>query len=219
MQIALANETLHALPGRALHWPRAATLFVADLHWGKGATLRAGGLPVPQGDDADLDRLSVLLHTTAATRLVILGDLLHARAGRTESTVAALGRWRAHHPDLNMLLVRGNHDARAGDPPADLGIVCVDEPYVLDPFVLRHTPQPDPRGYVLAGHLHPAVVLSGRGRQRLKLPCFWCGAQVAVLPAFSELAAGAVVVPVRGDRVLAIAGDEVVAVEAGGHRP
>ena len=38
--------------------------------------------------------------------------------------------------------------------------------------------------YVLAGHLHPCVVLGGRAHQRLRLPCFHFGAQVGVLPAF-----------------------------------
>ena len=40
------------LAERALYWPRAATLFVADVHLGKAAAFRAGGVPLPRGATA-----------------------------------------------------------------------------------------------------------------------------------------------------------------------
>jgi metallophosphoesterase superfamily enzyme len=39
------------------------------------------------------------------------------------------------------VLVRGNHDSRAGDPPASLGIRVVDEPFAVGPFAACHHPQ------------------------------------------------------------------------------
>ena len=51
-----------------------------------------------------------------------------------------------------------------------------------------------------------------RGRQRLKLPAFWFGPRVGVLPAFGEFTGGAVVSPRPGDRVFVVAGDQVVPV-------
>ena len=82
----LAGEEVVMLPERALYWPRARTLFLADLHWGKAATFRASHVPVPIGTTAsDLARLSRALTRTGASHLVILGDLLHARAGWTRS--------------------------------------------------------------------------------------------------------------------------------------
>ena len=65
--------------------------------------------------------------------------------------------------------------------------------------------------YILAGHLHPTVVLRQRG-DRLRLPCFHFGARVGVLPAFSTFTNGVVVQPERGDRVYVIAEQRVVAV-------
>ena len=107
------------LPERALFWPRAGTLVVADLHWGKGATFRAAGIPIPVGTTSDdLARLDGALLRTGARRLVVLGDLFHARAGRIAThTLAELRRWRGAAPELEILLVRGNHDRHAGDPP------------------------------------------------------------------------------------------------------
>ena len=116
--VTLAGETVELLAERALFWPRARTLFVADVHLGKAAAFRAGGVAIPRGATAnDLARLDALIERTAASRLVVLGDFLHAAAGRVPALHAAFTRWRAAHAALSITLVRGNHDVRAGDPP------------------------------------------------------------------------------------------------------
>ena len=72
-----------------------------------------------------------------------------------------------------MTLVRGNHDDRAGDPPPEAGIDVVQEPWLLGPFACCHHPRPDgdrhPTHFILAGHLHPCVVLGGRAHDGLRL--------------------------------------------------
>ena len=75
--------------------------------------------------------------------------------------------------------------------------------------VFAHAPAPPDAGYVLAGHLHPGVVL---GRERLRLPCFWFARDHAVLPAFGEFTGSAVVRPARSDGVYVIADDRVIPV-------
>jgi DNA ligase-associated metallophosphoesterase len=212
--VRLAGETVRLLPERALFWPRAATLIAADFHWGKGATFRAAGIPIPVGGTGDdLARLDTALQRTCARRLVILGDLFHARAGRIASqTLAELRRWRARQPELEMMLVRGNHDRHAGDPPEDLRINCVNAPAFVPPFVLRHEPSASPDGYTLAGHLHPGIVLAGRGLLRERLPCFWLTPTTAVLPAFGGFTGLAPVRAEPDDHVFVIADSEVVQV-------
>lgn len=114
----------------------------------------------------------------------------NGRAGRKLArrprlaTLARLAEWRARHAQLAVTLVRGNHDRRAGDPPAALGIAVVDEPLLLGPFALQHEPAPHPTHHVLAGHLHPAFRLRSRGRQSLRLPCCCIGERLSLLPAF-----------------------------------
>src|SRR5258706_9161580 len=126
LTLTLAGETVELLPERALFWPRTRTLVVADLHWGKAATFRAAGIPIPAGTTtSDLARLNAILDRTGARRILILGDLFHAAPGRAApTTLAMLRRWRASHANVDMLLVRGNHDRHAGDPPAELEIEC-----------------------------------------------------------------------------------------------
>src|SRR5262245_26592576 len=139
--LEVAGERLLLLPERAVFWPRAFTLFVADTHWGKDAAFRAASIAVPGGVLADdLARLSCALYRTGARRLVILGDLLHAKKGRAPGTLTAIAAWREHHADLEITLVRGNHDHGAGDPPDDWRFACLDAPHHLPPFVLQHEP-------------------------------------------------------------------------------
>ena len=199
------------LADRALFVPSWRALIVADVHWGKAAAFRALGVPVPHGTtSAGLAKLDAVLSRTGATRLFVLGDLLHARAGMAPATVRTLEAWRATRADLAITLVRGNHDYHAGDPPASLGITCVDAPLLLGPFALCHHPGDCDAGYVLAGHVHPVVTLFGRGRQKLTLPCFAFGGRGGLLPAFGEFTGGAVIDRRDFTELFVIADDSVL---------
>lgn len=211
VELSLAGERLAVLPERALFWPDRRTLVVADLHLGKAAAFRSEGVPVPAGTTREsLARLDRALDATGARRLICLGDFLHSRAGRTPATLGALEAWRERHPDLEVVVVRGNHDRHAGDPPSSLAIGMVTEPCSEGPFLLCHEPVAHAAGYVLAGHVHPAVRLLGRGRERLRLPCFAFGAHVGLLPAFGAFTGTAVITPKPGDRIFVVSDDRVL---------
>jgi DNA ligase-associated metallophosphoesterase len=208
--IRIAGETVELCAERAVHWPGARTLFVADVHLGKAAAFRAGGVPVPRGATAgDLGRLSALLERTRAERLVVLGDLLHAVAGRVAALDAAFRRWRAGHASLEVMLVRGNHDARAGDPPSTWGIAVVAEPHLLAPFVLCHEPKAPRTGYALCGHVHPGVRISGDAFESARLPCFVIGQRRMLLPAFGRLTGLALIGATARETIVAIAGSRL----------
>jgi DNA ligase-associated metallophosphoesterase len=212
--IVLRGESLVLLPERAMYWPARQTLFIADPHWGKAATFRAYGIPVPSGTtDEGIARLDRIVQRTSARRVIFLGDLLHAKAGRSAEMFAAIGDWRRKNVQLDLLLVRGNHDRRAGDPPGELNILCVDAPFAMQPFVLDHHPRPSDDGYVLSGHVHPGVRIFGAGRQMEKLPCFYFGADVGILPAFGDFTGLAIVEAAIGDSLYAIADDTVLLIE------
>ena len=215
--VELAGETLWLLPQHAAWWPAAATLMVADVHIGKAAAFRALGQPVPHGTTADnLARLLDLARRYPARELVFLGDFLHARAARTAAVLVALHDWRRAMPSrVRCTLVRGNHDTHAGDPPPELGFDVVTEPLVMPPFALCHEPGARAEGYVLAGHLHPACVLRGRGADALRLPCFVMGGQGMILPAFGAFTGHATVRAGEGERVFVVGGGRVWALPGG----
>jgi len=210
LPIEHCGETLWLLPDKAIYWPARRALLVADVHIGKAASYRALHQPVPRGTTAaTLARLDALLNSHDCEQLIILGDFLHARAAHSPDTLASLQTWRKRHGTLKVVLVRGNHDRHAGDPPEALGIEVRDEPLLLEPFALQHEPLPHPSHPVLAGHVHPVYVLRGRARQRLRLPCFLIDVQVSLLPAFGEFTGGWLVEPSLGARVFVAGGGQV----------
>jgi DNA ligase-associated metallophosphoesterase len=191
LSIELAGAQLHLLADKAIYYPAERSLLIADAHFGKAAAYRKLGQPVPHGTtENNLRRLDALLDVWPCDELIFLGDFLHAPESHAAGTLAALAEWRGRHESLNITLIRGNHDKRAGDPPAYLNIKVVTEPLLLGPFALQHEPDPHPTHHVLAGHVHPAYRLYGKGRQRLRLPCFYVKKTLTLLPAFGAFTGG-----------------------------
>ncbi|OCX96193.1 MAG: DEAD/DEAH box helicase [Pseudomonas sp. CO183] len=187
LPIELEQTELWLLAEKAVYWPAQQALLIADIHFGKAAAYRRLGQPVPHGTtQANLQRLDALLARYPCKQLIFLGDFLHAAESQTPATLNQLHDWRASHAELTITLIRGNHDRRAGDPPTSLGMNVVSEPLLLGPFALQHEADPHPSHHVLAGHLHPAFRLNGRGRQSLRLPCFCIGERLSLLPAFGS---------------------------------
>lgn len=209
----VAGERLQLLQERAAFWPAQHTLFVADFHLGKAASFRHAGIALPTGTTGEnVARLGGAIERTRARAVVFLGDFLHSAEGRASRTLERFATWREAHRHVSLTLVRGNHDRKAGDPPAEWGMRCVEAGAALGPFVLNHEPGPSRAGYALAGHIHPAVRLSGSGEGSLKLACFWFAARCGVLPAFGAFTGSVEVRPRRGDQVYVIAEDEVLRV-------
>lgn len=208
--IEWCGETLVLLHERAVWWPGAETVLIADPHFGKAATFRSAGIPVPEtSHDDDMERLSGILATTGAPRLVILGDFLHARAGRSPGVLSALAAWRGRHAAMEVVLVRGNHDRHAGPLPEEWGITSVNGPRRLGPFYLRHEPCEDAAAPVVAGHIHPSFRLSGRGGLSVSAPCFHFAKRLAVLPAFGAFTGTHSVSPAPGDRIFLVGPDSL----------
>jgi uncharacterized protein len=204
------------LPGRAAFLPATSTLLVADVHLGKAATFRHAGIPVPEGSaQADLVRLERLVAATSARRLLILGDLFHARGGCTEQVFAEFAASRARYAATEVFLVAGNHDRAIGRVPSSLGIdSCMrtlDEP----PFHFVHEPatdlpEPGRTCFTIAGHIHPTVSITSPGGDRVTDRCFVAEELVLVLPAFGSFTGGHRVKPVDGLRLWIARDDGVV---------
>jgi len=216
----LGGESLHLLADRGVWLPRRGVLAVSDPHFGKGAAFRAAGVAIPMGTTPrDLGRLDRLLLHSGARRLVILGDFFHSPGSRTPEVTGMLRDWRDRHPRLEVVLVRGNHDRWAGDPPQELGVRVRSEGLVEDGLRLVHDPgeaewwdDPGPEPgtpLTLAGHLHPVVTLVRRGGRGVRLPCFWVRPGGIVLPAFGSFTGGQRVAPRLGDRIVVVADGQV----------
>jgi len=211
----LQGESLLLHAERALSWPRLKTVLVADVHLGKEHVFGRQGVPIPTGpSDNSLERLSTLVEQTAAERLIVLGDLMHATPRSNESWIAALATFLDNHSTLEVTVCAGNHDKLAGQERIDRRIHWHNEVVLEPPFVLQHHPGEDERGYALSGHLHPMYRLGHRRRSGLRLPAFWFRKHFAVLPAFGSFTGGHVITRQKGDRVCLCGPQSVVEVGA-----
>jgi len=220
-QAILAGEQVWLHPHAALFWARMQTLIVADLHLGKATHFRRNGMPVPQYvQDETFDKLSGLLLDFAPRRLLILGDLFHSDYNEEWEEFGDLMLAFNH---VEFELVPGNHDRLTRQQYLKYGMKIHDEPHVEGPFAFSHHPHTAKElvvalgseaaqgRYNLAGHVHPAARLRGRG-EALRLPCFFFGKEAGLMPAFGAFTGTYTVRPQRHDRVFVLAGGKVMQV-------
>jgi hypothetical protein len=192
LEIPFAGHTLRLLPDRAIFWPVCRTLIIADVHLGKAAAFRVAGIPVPTGASAkDLSRVSALIADTDARRVIVLGDLVHAARSHQPELFDLVSRWRAMHADLDILLVRGNHDKSAGPTPREWRISEVEEGVDELGIILSHHPPEGPCRSVIYGHIHPMARLRDFDGSSVNVPAFiFDGDSMAVLPSFGCFTGG-----------------------------
>ncbi|HWB02905.1 MAG TPA: ligase-associated DNA damage response endonuclease PdeM [Verrucomicrobiales bacterium] len=215
MFLPLSDTSLQLLPELAAFDTSGQTLFVADLHLGKAAAFRDAGLPLPDGSDAEtLHALSALIRDLKARRLVILGDVFHARISHREALHALLRDWLGSHRDLKLAIVPGNHDRKIRwdewFPEADI----LTPGTAVGNCLLHHQPpETTPKtGIALCGHLHPGISLSRRGVRGVTAPCFRLQENVLTLPAFGSFTGLSVLARVAGDRFFVSVRKQVVEV-------
>lgn len=168
---------------RAVYLPFAEVLVVSDVHLGKTTHFRKHGLSVPQQVAVkDLERLSGLVDEFQPKKMVIAGDFFHAEAN---SELDLFAKWREQSPNVSVVLVKGNHDRLAKGIYQSLGIEVYEEQYFLDDLVITHEYQETIERFQISGHIHPGIVLKGKGKQKLRLPVFAYNPKHLLLPAFS----------------------------------
>jgi uncharacterized protein len=189
--------------------PETGTLVVADVHLGKAAAFRAGGVPVPEGDAArDLARLDGVAKETRAREIVVAGDLFHSATGLVPEIEEAFSAFLVG-VGIPVCLVMGNHDWACARMPE--GLVCVNR-LQRGGIDIVHDPQEAQTAVPLSvcGHWHPVLRIPDGRRTALRLACFWCHGNRLILPAFGGFTGGSILQPKRNDRVMVALRDQVV---------
>lgn len=214
LKIDCAGEALLLHPERAIYWPVQHTLFVADVHAGKEHSFGRHGIAIPDGiSDETLNRLFKLCDDAQARHLTVLGDFMHTAPRVGEKWLTSLSLLLDKRPHLSMSIIAGNHDRVEGRSTLDSRIRWFDKVKLQPPFVLRHEPGDDSRGFVLCGHLHPTWRISHTRRTGLRAPVFWVRKNHAVLPAFGSFTGGVNIVPhPRQDKIFMTGSNCVVEV-------
>lgn len=183
-QVRLAGTWLTPLCEGALWWAEEATLIVSDLHLEKGSSYaRRGQLLPPYDTAATLSQVEALCARLAPARVISLGDSFHDRGAEVRLSEADSGRIRALTDRHDWIWVEGNHDPA---PPRHLGGRAADV-LRLSGLTFRH--EPTGEAGEIAGHLHPAAKVRGRGRA-VRRRCFATDGERLVMPAFGAYTGG-----------------------------
>lgn len=216
--INLRGSRFWLLSQKAMYWQKKKILMIADLHIGKSGHFRKHGIPVPgKVNTSNIDKMDELVQKIEPKHLIILGDLFHSRNNKEWKQFES---WRKKQPKLEVSLVIGNHDILPNTVYHSSHINLFKK-VTIESFLLIHdlneiSSEKDRTGnYILSGHIHPAVQLKGKGRQSMKLPCFYFGRTQGILPAFGQFTGTHVIEPRKGEKVYTIADSQIVDMNTG----
>lgn len=183
-KINCKNEILELTNQRVIFWESQNSLILSDLHIGKSAHFQKSGIPIPSNIlTTDLNRLAKLIHHFKANQLIIVGDLFHAEYNKDLDEFKS---WLTQFNNLNIKLIKGNHDRLSDKVYQQFNIEVFNKKYTENLLKFVHDFDNIEEGYfVISGHTHPGVFIKGKGRQRIKLPCYQVTKQQLILPAFS----------------------------------
>jgi len=205
----LFEQDVLLLCQKAIYWQQQQALIVADVHLGKVGHFRKAGIAVPRDlEQNDLAVLSDLIDEHQPKKIIFLGDLFHSDMNADWEWFKL---WRQQFSRISFDLVKGNHDIMPDAVYEELQI-NVHPALTLRNIHFIHEPCEDNNGfaYTFSGHLHPAFVMHGAGRQRLRLPCFYFGRHCGILPAFGHFTGSASLDPEERDPVFVIAGKTII---------
>jgi len=197
MNHVIHNAQLTLLPEKAIFWEEKGMLIVADVHIGKASHFRKNGIPVPgMVERNNLWRLSGLVLKTKPKQIIFLGDLSHSKLNKAWDQFVD---FRKAYSTIEMILIKGNHDILS-EQSFNNAEIKVLESLTVGPFLFTHDRQ-DTDLYNIHGHIHPAIRLRGKGRQSLRVPCYFFGKDYGILPSFGDFTGSFTLKPVDGDAV------------------
>lgn len=212
----IKGQQLWLSPDRCIFWEEEKSLIVSDLHFGKTGHFRKAGIGVPQSVyREDLLRLLSLIQYFQPRQLLVVGDLFHSRENKE---LELFQRWREDFPQLDVHLIKGNHDILHDDWYEAAGITVTPERLRVGQFAFIHDINAETEStggdtsdeeetvaaYSFSGHIHPGIRINGLGKQSLRFPCFYFGVDFAILPAFSRFTGMASIDPEPQSNVFAI---------------
>lgn len=200
------DNTFQLDPSGAVFWKEKSTLLIADVHLGKIAHFRKNGAAVPlSASKNNFEKLRFLDLNYSPETFCFLGDLFHSYLN---SDWQNFEKW-VSVTTAKIILISGNHDIISPIKFERLGIAVKDE-LQIEEFLLTHHPKDATSKFNICGHVHPGVKLTGVGRQRISLPCFYKTDARLILPAFGTFTGKHILSPLPEDEIFAIADGEVI---------
>ena len=193
-------------PTGALFWKNHSMLLISDVHLGKVTHFRKFGAAIPAHlIHENFELLDEVMTYFRPSRLCFLGDLFHSNIN---SEWKFFEDWTARYSTW-IWLVSGNHDIIPPLKYESLG-VNIQQELVVENFLLTHQPTKKEGLFNISGHIHPAVRLRGKGRQSMKLPCFFKSHDQLIVPAFGKFTGTHVLPVAKDDEIYACTQSEVL---------
>ena len=202
----IAGHKMVLHPSGALYWPENKTALLADVHLGKAGHFRKNGIAVPRKiEGVFYQKMQQLQNDLPIRRILFLGDLFHSDKNNEWFLFSA---W-VKQQQLELILIEGNHDIIPRQQFQALGITTVPH-WEEEGLYFTHYPEERESLFVICGHVHPGIRLNGKGKQQLKLPCFFYSSKQFILPAFGAFTGLHLLQPTPTDRVFVLTSKEVL---------
>jgi DNA ligase-associated metallophosphoesterase len=200
---------LTLLPEKAIWIDDLQILLLADIHLGKASHFRKSGIPIPERiHDLDYQRLGKLIQGYSPKNVYFLGDLFHSFWNEQWED---LGSFLSQFSESTFHLVLGNHDILPAKKYQDTNLQVYRNAVMLRSLLLSHEPTAPPTGLLnVCGHIHPGILLKGKAKQSVRIPCFHYSEDILVMPSFGNFTGLFPITRKNTDYVWGIAEDRVI---------
>ena len=214
MQVEYIGNQILLLAERAIYIDKLKAIFIADAHFGKATHFRKAGIAVPSNIIShEINRLQHLIETNRPEKIYFLGDLFHSHLNNEWQLLVD---FVLAHPEIEFILVKGNHDILPEINYQHSNFKVINEPLTVDKLLLSHHPisgkllDKNPNLLHIHGHLHPGIKLKGKAKSFFNLPCFHFQKNQLVLPAFGKFTGLSLIRPKKVDKVYAVVNDSIL---------
>ena len=180
MDIKLLNQNFELHPTGAMYWKEEDALLIADVHIGKVQHFRKSGIAVPVRKKLEnFEKLDLLIKNYSPAKVYFLGDLFHSDKNIEWDYFF---EWLKQN-EQEFHLIIGNHD-KTGLRSLPVSKLILHDELIIGDFLLTHEPTTRENFVNFCGHIHPGILLRGKGKSGMKIPCFAQQKNQLVLPAF-----------------------------------
>ncbi|MGC8675964.1 MAG: metallophosphoesterase [Candidatus Micrarchaeia archaeon] len=195
------NNDVEVLDGLPLAYIKSLdALICADLHLGYEGVMAERGIFLPKANLSKIEQhLEKAKQVTGASTLVVAGDIknefskVHVEEFNEFKEFVEFAK---RNGLKRLVLIKGNHDNFIDKYKQPFGIEIYRQETLFGNYLIFHgeeMPHTNAGGFMIMGHVHPAVAVFNRIGSKEKLRCFLYGKtaskkQILILPAMNYYA-------------------------------
>lgn len=210
-EIKLKDISIHLLPSRAAYVPKYEVLVISEWNLNKLDDNHNDTISTDSNFDSEsFYDLEQLLIAYSPQKMIFLGDIFRAD---WSSDWQKLNDFAKGYNEVEFILIQ--NEAMV-DRPQDITFVdnisFVANYLVDDRLFFTHKEEPNlskEYSYIVGG-LNPGCIISGKGRQMYRLPCFKRNSSVLTLPPFGKWTTLNILKKSKKNKLYAILGDHIV---------